>query len=504
MEYKKRYKKILVLICLVTVLTLALCVSAFASADDDIILDGIYAGDIKLSGMSPAAAQKTVEDYVHKLEDLSIKVDVVGGNTVSLKVSELGMKWANPELIEEAYALGHKRNPISRYKDKKDLAAHDKVFDINLEFDETVIENVIKEKCSIFDEKACDASITRKGGEFIITDGVAGERINTQASALRVKTYMEIFWDRDEYGHTQMITEVYEPEHSAQDLKDVKDVLGTYTTGFTSSGAGRTANVRNGCSLINGKVLYPGQQLSVYNCVSPFTEENGYKLAGSYNKGLVVETLGGGICQVSSTLYNAVLRAELQVDERSNHSMIVSYVDISADAAISGTSKDFKFTNSTAYPIYIQGTTSDDKQITFTIYGKETRDPSRSLSFETEVVQETEPEDPRVIADPTQPVGYITAQSAHTGYSANYYKIVKENGEEKERVRVNSSYYQAVPRIVTFGTKGDVTGMMSAAISTQSVDHCKEVANNLVNAANAAAIQAAQAAAANAAAEAVD
>ncbi len=504
MEYKKSIKKIYALICLTVVFIFAHGSMIFASADDDIILDGIYAGDICLSGMSPSAAKRTIEDYVRGLGDLSVKVDAVGGNTVELKASELGMTWANPEIIDQAYSLGHKKNLISRYKDKKDLAAHDRIFDINLEFDEAVIENVIKEKCSIYDEKACDASLVRKSGAFEITEGVSGERINTQASALRVKTYMEMLWDRDEYGQTQLITEIYEPEHSAEDLRNVKDVLGTFTTGFSSSGAGRSANVRNGCAHIDGTLLYPGQQLSVYNCVSPFTEENGYHLAGSYSKGLVVETLGGGICQVSSTLYNAVLRAELQVDERSNHSMIVSYVDISADAAISGTSKDFKFTNSTDYPIYIQGTTSEDKQITFTIYGKETRDPSRSLSFETEVVSETQPEGDKVIADPSQPVGYITSQSAHTGYSANYYKIVKENGEEKERVRVNSSYYQAVPRTVTFGTSGDATGMMSAAISTQSVEHCKEVANNLINAANAAAIAAAEAAAQNTAQEAID
>ena len=198
MEYKKSIGKIYALICLTVAFVLIYCVSAFASADDDIILDRIYAGDIKLSGMSPAAARKTVEDYVNGLKDLSIKVDVVGGNTVTLKVSELGMKWANPELIDEAYALGHKRNPISRYKDKKDLATHNKVFDISLEFDEATIENVIKEKCSTFDEKACDASISRKGGAFVITEGTAGERINTQASALRVKTWASSanMWER--------------------------------------------------------------------------------------------------------------------------------------------------------------------------------------------------------------------------------------------------------------------------------------------------------------------
>ena len=90
----------------------------------------------------------------------------------------------------------------------------------------------------------------------------------------------------------------------------------------------------------------------MYETVAPFTAENGYAMAGSYLNGEVVDSMGGGICQVSTTLYNAVLRAELEVVERSPHSMTVHYVELSEDAAIAGTYKDFKFKNSTDYPIY--------------------------------------------------------------------------------------------------------------------------------------------------------
>ena len=92
-------------------------------------------------------------------------------------------------------------------------------------------------------------------------------------------------------------------------------------------------------------VLYPGDTFSAYEVVSPFTEENGYYMAGSYLNGKVVDSLGGGICQVSTTLYNAVLLAELEIVERAPHSMIVNYVEPSSDAAIAGTYKDFKFKN---------------------------------------------------------------------------------------------------------------------------------------------------------------
>ena len=194
---------------------------------------------------------------------------------------------------------------------------------------------------------------------------------------------------------------------------------------------------------------------------------------------MVVESLGGGICQVSSTLYNAVIRAELQVDERSNHSMIVSYVDMSADAAISGTAKDFKFTNNLENPIYIEGYTTDDKQVVFNIYGVETRPSNRTLAFESVELERTEPEGEKVVADSELPAGKVSVQSAHTGYRGEYWKIVKVDGVETERVRLNRSKYQAVPRTATVGTATDnamVKQVLNNAIATGSIDACKAAA----------------------------
>ena len=89
--------------------------------------------------------------------------------------------------------------------------------------------------------------------------------------------------------------------------------------------------------------------------VSPFTAENGYELAPSYESGKVVDSYGGGICQVSTTLYNALLKSELEILERHNHTMIVTYVDPSKDAAIAEGLMDLQFANNTDYPIYIEG-----------------------------------------------------------------------------------------------------------------------------------------------------
>ena len=275
-----------------------------------------------------------------------------------------------------------------------------------------------------------------------------------------------------------LVVDVTKPRGDAETLGRLTDVLGTFTTRFYSSGKDRVTNVSNGCRLINGTLLYPGEQISVSDTISPMTEENGYALAGSYLNGQVVESFGGGICQVSTTLYQAVLRAELQVDERYNHSMVVNYVDHSGDAAIAEGIKDFKFTNNMDTPIYIDGYTTPDKTITFTIYGVETRPANRTLEFESVDLEEMEPQGERVVADSTLAAGSTRKQSAHIGYRSEFYKIVKVDGVEQERTKVNSSTYQAVPAILTVGTATDdpnVKAILESAIATQDIAYCQAI-----------------------------
>ena len=138
-------------------------------------------------------------------------------------------------------------------------------------------------------------------------------------------------------------------------MANVKDLLGTFSTSLTSSNANRIKNVNSASNYIDGTVLYPGEEFSTHDVIAPFTAERGYAEAANYVNGEIVDGMGGGVCQVSTTLYNAVLRAELEVTERAPHSMTVSYVKLSEDAAIAGTWKDLKFRNSSQYPIYIEG-----------------------------------------------------------------------------------------------------------------------------------------------------
>ena len=463
-------------------------------AEEEIIESGIYADQINLSGMTASEAKSEVQAYVDSFADVQITLHAVDDQAIVITASEVGLKWANPEIVEEAASLGKDGNIVQCYKALKDLEHSNKIYKVEFEFDKEKIRALIEEQGAQYSKEAIDAVLTRNDSVFQIEEGQTGTVIDVSASTEAVYNYLVNDW-RGEDGYVDLAVTVQEPRGNAAELAQVKDVLGTFTTSYSTSNGSRSANVANGCALINGCTLYPGDEFSAYEAVSPFSEANGYYMAGSYMNGQVVDSLGGGICQVSTTLYNAVLQAELEVTERYNHSMIVTYVDPSADAAIAESSgKDFKFVNNTNYPIYIEGTTTPDKRITFTIYGVETRDSNREVIYESVVLERNVPEEEVIYVNESLPLGYCSVQSAHVGYRAELWKVVKVGGVEVSREQVNSSSYNKSPRNATVGTATadpEAYNAIMAAIATNSIDQVKAVAGAYQAQADAAAAQAA-------------
>ena len=454
-------------------LLLAICLLAMASsmtvcAAGETILKGVSIDKLDVSGMTREEALAALESYEKNLGGQSIKLGI-GDNVIEAKLSDLGVTFDNEDLVDEAIGVGHAGNIVKRYKDQKDLQHSGKTFPLSWQTNEDTVRTYVENNCTKYDKKAQNASLTRENGAFNFVAGTEGLELNVDSAVRTISDYLENSWTSDNAEVLNLETQVTEPEGSAEELANIKDLLGSFTTSFSTSGSNRCKNVSSGASHINGTVLYPGEEFSAYETVSPFTEANGYAMAGSYLNGEVVDSMGGGICQVSTTLYNAVLRAELNVTERSPHSMTVHYVDLSEDAAIAGTYKDFKFVNSTEYPIYIEGYTTSDKKITFNIYGKETRDKNRTISFESQMVSET-PATTILQEDAGQGIGYKAVSSkGSSGYVAELYKIVKVNGVETDRIKVNKSTYKGTNRVVTYGTAGDPTlsENLRAAIAAQ-------------------------------------
>lgn len=471
------------LMVILPALCFLMCGDIACAKEADTIKTGVYADHIELSGKTKEEAVSIIEAYVDELRTVEVTLQAVDGKEVVKTADELGIAWTNRDLVDEAMELGTEGNVIRRYKALKDLAYENKIYTLEFGFDIQKINDILLNECSKYDREAEDVSLKRVDGEFQIVEGITGYLLDVESSIDTVNDYLTLEWNREPCTIVLDVTEDL-PQGSAEELANVTDVLGTFTTSYVNSGFARQANVENGAVLIDGITLYPGEEFSTYETVAPFTEANGYYPAGSYMNGKVVDSLGGGICQVSTTLYNAALLAELDITERHNHSMVVSYVNPSEDAAIAESAgKDFRFVNNREYPIYIEAVIKN-KHITFNIYGKETRPENRTVRYESEILEVNYPPADSIYPDSTQPIGYIVTESAHIGYKARLWKIVTEDGVEVSREQVNKSSYKMVPRSATVGTNtADPLAYeeIMAAIGTANIDHVKNVIAILTN-----------------------
>ncbi|MFU0828646.1 MAG: G5 domain-containing protein [Lachnoclostridium sp.] len=422
-----------------------------AASDEETITKGVYIDSIHLGGMTKDEARKAVKDYVDNLrkKKITVKID---DNKEEITLKDLDYHYKENDFIDEALQIGKTGNLIKRYKELKDTENSNLVYNLEFSISDEKLEEFLKDKCSAHNIEAQNASVKRENGEFIYTDHKVGRKLNVKKTAEVIKSSLTDGWNQEDIV-LEAVVEDDMPKYTLKDVKKCKDKLGTFQTTYASSSANRAGNLANGARLINNTVLYPGDVFSAYDKLTPFTTANGYYEAGAYSNGKLIDSIGGGACQVTTTLYNAVLMAELEVVERHAHSMTISYVDLSRDAAIAGTWKDLKFKNNTDSPVLIEAYTSG-RTITFNIWGNETRDTkNRIIKFESVVLKETAPGKDVITKDPTKPTTYsVTTQSAHTGYVAELYKIVYENGVEVSRTRVNKSVYNATPRYITVGT----------------------------------------------------
>lgn len=227
--------------------------------------------------------------------------------------------------------------------------------------------------------------------------------------------------------------------------------LGTYSSDFSSSSANRAHNVSLAAESINNKVLMPNEEFSYNNTIGNPNAERGYKVAGVYENGKVSEGVGGGVCQVSSTLYSAVLYADLEVVERHNHSMTVGYVPNGQDATVSYGSIDFRFKNNTEYPVKVKAAVNGRK-LTVSIVGTE-YEPSRTVKISNQTVSTIAPTDNET-PDASLPAGTRKVVSkGKTGYVVNTYKTIAENGIEKSSKQITTSRYKMVPNEVLVSSK---------------------------------------------------
>ena len=229
------------------------------------------------------------------------------------------------------------------------------------------------------------------------------------------------------------------------------DLLATCTTSYKAGNVDRTTNLKLAANKINGVVLLPNEEFSYNKVVGERTISAGYKMAATYASGKVVDGLGGGICQISSTLYDAVVYANLNVTTRRNHQFVTSYLPAGKDATVLWGSQDFKFVNSRKYPVRIVATV-EGGNATIQVWGIK-EDVEYDISIETKKVA-TIAYTTQYVQDASLPAGQQKiVQAGNNGRKVEAYKVMKLNGKVVSTTLLSRDTYNAMQRIVHVGTR---------------------------------------------------
>ena len=370
-----------------------------------------------------------LSEYVVDVTDYSVEI---GENCLVITNGKPGMG-VDPEKL---------LNKISKLYMDGDFKGEIEVEIEKLEPDKIVPDNFVKE----YSRDAEDARFEQDGENYTIVPHIIGVKINPDEA----KQILENNKDNDEsytipavITYPEITTEIVEAEFT-------DTIIGTYSTDYSTSSANRKENIRLASEKINGKILNPGEVFSFNGVVGPRTQSTGFKIAHVYSGSKVVDGIGGGICQVSSTLYNAVVFADLEIVYRINHSLPVSYVPLGRDATVSYGTIDFNFKNNKETPVKIE-VVADGNTLTVNIYGR--KKYAKDISIETIVAGYT-PYTVNEIKDETMYEGERKVEEkGSNGTKTESYKIVKENGEVVSKKLLAKSSYTPTSEVVRVGTK---------------------------------------------------
>lgn len=350
------------------------------------------------------------------------------------------------EAVDKAYSVGHSGDVFKRLAETVNARLKPHSFEVESKYNTEPIYKLIDKIAGEINQDVIDATIKYKGKGFEITDERVGRILNKESAMTSITNQLH----NTEIGLLELPVEIVEPIVKKADLANIRDKLGEFSTKFNAADIDRTTNIKVATSSASNVLVRPGEVYSVNETIGPRLAKFGYKDAKVIINNELVPGIGGGVCQVSSTLYNAVLMSNLKIIERKNHSLTLSYVGLGRDATISGDYIDFKFLNNSDYPIYIYGEVQGS-WVKFTVFGKN-ENPGRTVKINSVVVK-TIPPEIKIIKDATMPVGTEKIEKkAHTGYVVKTERIIYENGKEVFREALGTSNYRVVNGVTRVGT----------------------------------------------------
>ena len=446
-------KAIIISITVVTLIFIGIIAYVFSinnkvKAWEDKIYQEVYVYGIDIGGLDKEeATQKLNENLHNRIVDKTIKV-TVGDKSLELTYDALNPSYNIEEIVSTALAYGKEKgvfekNALIKGKDRMDLS-------VDITYDEEALaafENKVVEEVEV---KAENASISINSGNISIIPEVSGKTINKED--LHNKLVENINGNSEDVVELTFELQEQEATIKSTDLEKINGQISSYSTNYTDSGDGRVKNMQIAAQTVSGTIVMPGEEFSYNALIGDTTPDKGYEKANTYVGNEIVPDYGGGICQVSTTLYRAVMRANIRSTERSNHSLTISYADPGLDATVSNGVVDYKFINTYDFPIYIQGYVSGGV-VNFSIYGNTEAFGNKTYDLVNEILETYKPE-VKYEKDSTMAEGTEKVVSyGMTGYKANSYLVTYENGVEVNREYIDTDIYLTTETIKKKGTK---------------------------------------------------
>ncbi|MEW8973417.1 MAG: VanW family protein [Tissierellaceae bacterium] len=443
-------KKILLILLPIIIILGGVGFGAYYVYNTTINIDTFYPGikidEYSMEGMTKAKGLEYIKgDREREIADKSMTLTYKDTAYRDLGLKELGYSFDYDRAIEEAYALGREGNLLQRYRDIKDIKENGVTIPLESHYDKEKIGEVVDSISKDLYVESKNAVFNFNNGNISIKPEEAGRKVDGDALSKLIEENIDRLED------ISIPIEVIEPKYTREYYSRINGVIGEFSTSFKNSGEGRKKNIALSANSFNGKILHSGETLSYNDTTGPVQREYGYEEAPVIIEGELTPGIGGGVCQTSTTLYNALLLADLTIVERHPHSIPPAYVNKGQDAAIATGYLDLKFRNDFDYPIYISSKVEGDR-VYFYIYGdKKNRDYEVRIQPEiTESIQHKVHEE----LDTNLPPGARElVRQGRNGYKVKTYKSIIKGGKVVDKKQITGDYYRERDFIYKIGPK---------------------------------------------------
>lgn len=438
-------KKILITMALILMLLFISVMYFTEEYTNPYIHRGVRIEDIDVSSLSKEEALKEVKSVTDEMIKNKVVNFIYEDITVPVPLRDFGYKLNLEDAINKAYSYGRSDNIFYNYIDIIKGYIFKKNFVAKADIEDAKREEVILNIGNKIFKKPVDAyPIINEDGSVTIKDSEIGRYmdINEAKDLINLDILHE---DKIELPVYKTEPKIYSNYYDGIDKK-----LGDFETDYSSSVKNRKENIRLAASKFNNMKLNPGDEISFNDVVGEISEKTGFKSATVIVGGEYESGIGGGICQVSTTLYNSLILSDLEITERHNHSRPIHYVDLGTDAAVARGYKDLKFKNNTNNPILILSEANGEK-LNFKVLGHGS-DRDYEVKIIPQLLGTVSPGVDTIYSDALPDGESTVRESGARGYSYKTYKEIIKNGEVVDKKEISKSYYLPKDKVVVVGT----------------------------------------------------